>query len=84
MGKKSVRPKSLSQKLRNFFTFCVLADQTPTGGKSQSTGFLGPFGLGQPLALIDIPGGKQNNENNHMQTEKRETNPLQLGPNTQS
>ena len=47
---KSVRPKSFSPKVRNFFTICVLADRTPTGGKSQNTGILGPFGLGQPLA----------------------------------
>ena len=43
------RPKSFFPKLRNFVTFCVLADRTPTSGKSQNTGFLGTFGLGQPL-----------------------------------
>ena len=48
-GGESVRPKGFSSKLRNFFTSCLLADRTPTGGKSQITGFLGPFGLGQPL-----------------------------------
>ena len=58
MGKNSVRPKSFSQKLRNFFIFCVLAVGTPNGGKSQNTGFLGPFGLGQRLALGEIPGEK--------------------------
>ena len=64
LGKKPVRPKSFSPKLRIFFTFCVLADQpdrTPRGGKSQNTGFLGPFGLGQPLALREIPDQKQEN-----------------------
>ena len=61
-----------------------LADRTPTGGKSQNTGVLGHFGLGRPLALREIPGGKQKNTNSHIETEKRETNPLQLGPNTQS
>ena len=35
--------------VRNFFTLCVLTDRTPRGGKSQNTGLLGPFGLGQPL-----------------------------------
>ena len=45
----------------NFFKVCVLTDRTPRGGKSQNTGFLGPFGLGQPLALGEIPGRKQNN-----------------------
>ena len=42
-------PKIFSQKERNFLTFCVLTNRTPKGGKSQSTGFFGPFGLGQPL-----------------------------------
>ena len=55
---KSVRPNSFSQKLRNFLTLCVLADRPPRGGKSQNTGFLGPVGLGQPLALREIPVGK--------------------------
>ena len=32
VGGKTVRPKSLSQKLRDFFTFCVLAHRTPRGG----------------------------------------------------
>ena len=48
-GKKTRTPKSFSRKLRNIFTFCVLTDRTPRGGKSQNTVFLGPFGLGQPL-----------------------------------
>ena len=56
MGGKSIHPKSFSPKVRNFFTFCILADRTPKGGKSQNTGFPGPFGLGQPLALREIPG----------------------------
>ena len=38
-GKKSVRPKSFSLKLRNFLRFCVLADWTPRGGKSQNAAF---------------------------------------------
>ena len=54
LGEKFVHPKSFSQNLRNFFTFCVLVDRTPRGGKSQNTGFLGPFGLGQPLALSTL------------------------------
>ena len=37
--------------VRNFFTFYVLPEWTPTGGKSQNTDILGHFGLGQPLAL---------------------------------
>ena len=48
-GKKTGRPQIFSQKLRNFFTLCVLTDPTPRGRKSQNTGFSGPSGLGQPL-----------------------------------
>ena len=59
LGKKSGGPKSFSSKFRNFFTFCVLADLTATGGESQSTGVLGHFGLGRPLALGEIPGGNR-------------------------
>ena len=84
LGGKSGRPKSFSPKGRNFFTFYVLADRTPTGEKSRNTGFLGHFCLGQPLALREIQGGKQKNTNSHIETEVRETNPVQLGPNTQS
>ena len=87
LGGKTVRPISFSQQLRNFFTFCVLTDQTPGDGKLQNAGFLGPFGLGQPLGTQrkpHCPGGKQKNENSQIETEKRQTNPLQLGPNTKS
>ena len=70
--------------VRNLFTFYVLTDRTPRGGKSRNTGVLGHFGLGQPLALREILGGKQKNANSHLETGKRETNPLQLGRNTQS
>ena len=59
------------RKVRNFFTFYVLADRTSTGGKSQNTGFLGHFGLGRPLALREIPGGEQKNTNSLIETEKR-------------
>ena len=44
--------------VRNFFTFHVLTDQAPRGGKSQNTGGLGPFGLGQPLGTYRISGPK--------------------------
>ena len=84
LGGKSGRPKGFSPKVRNFFTFHVLADRTPTGGKLRNTGFLGHFGLGRPLAHKEILGGKQKNTNSLIETEKRETNPLQIGPNTQS
>ena len=39
-----------------FFAFYVLPDWTPTGGKLPNTGIFGSFGLGQPLALREIPG----------------------------
>ena len=75
LGGKSGRPKSFSPKVRNFFTCCVLADRTPTAGKSRNTGILGHFGLGRPLALREIPGpsGKK---------KEIKTHPLQLGPNS--
>ena len=84
LGEKSGRPKIFFPKVRHFFTFYVLADQIPTGGKSRSTGFLGHSGPGRALARREIRGGKQKNTNSRIETEKRETNPLQLGPNTQS
>ena len=59
LGGKSVCRKKFSQKLRNFFTFCVVGQPDPQGRESQNTGLLGPFGPGQPLALREIPGGKQ-------------------------
>ena len=83
-GGKSGRPQIVCPKVRNCFTFYVLADQTPTGEKLRNTEFLGHFGLGRPLALREIQGEKQTNTNRHIETEGREANPLQLGPNTQS
>ena len=80
-GAKSGCPKSFSLKVRNFFTFYVLADRTPMGEKSRNTWVLGHFGLGQPLALREIRGRKKN-ANSHIETERRETNPLQVGPNS--
>ena len=50
LGKNSGRPQSFSPKVRNFFTFSVLADRTPTGGTSRNSGGLGHLGLGRPLA----------------------------------
>ena len=55
LGGQSVRPKSLSMNLRNFFTFCVLANRTATGGKSQNTGSLGPFSVGQAAKDRNFP-----------------------------
>ena len=77
-------PQKLFLESAQLFAFYVLADQTPTGGKSGNTGLLGHFGLGRLLALSEIPGGKQKNRNTLIETETREANPLQLGPNTQS
>ena len=50
-GGESGRPKRFFPKVRNFLAFSVLADQTPRGEKSQSTGILGHFGLGRPSVL---------------------------------
>ena len=55
----------------------------PHGQEIAKYGGLDHFGLGRPLALGEIPSGKQKNTNSLIETEKRETNPLQLGPNTQ-
>ena len=44
--------------VRNFFIVCVLTDQTRTGGNSQNTGSLGPFG---PWHLEKFRGQKQKN-----------------------
>ena len=60
-GGGSGHPKNFSSEFRNLSGFSVLADWTPTGGKSQSTGLLGHFGPGRPLALRDFPGGKLEN-----------------------
>ena len=49
--------------VRNLFTFYGLADETPTGGKSQNTGILGHFGRGRPLAFREIPGLCQKRKN---------------------
>ena len=62
-GEKNRAPKSFSRKLRNFFTFCVLTDRTPRGGKSQNTVFLGPFGLGQSLGTSRNSGPKTEKHN---------------------
>ena len=51
LGEKTVRPQIFSQKSCNCFAFCVLADWTPQGREIAKYGFLGPFGLGQPLGI---------------------------------
>ena len=56
----------------NFFPFCVLTDRTtPRGGKSQNTGLLGTFGLGQPLGTWRNSGGTKKSINSLIETEKR-------------
>ena len=56
------------------FTFQVLANQAPTGKKSQNTGVSGHFGLGRPLA--PRLGWKQKNATGHIETKKREQTPF--------
>ena len=48
-GGKIRLPQKFLPEIAQLFLRQVLADWTPRGGKSQNTGFLGPFGLGQPL-----------------------------------
>ena len=55
LGSRS-RKKISGMVVRNFLTFYILPDRTPTGGKSQNTGILGHFGLGRPLAPGEIRG----------------------------
>ena len=44
---KSTKNTTLSGiVVRNCFTFYVLPERSPRGGKSRNIGFLGPFGLG--------------------------------------
>ena len=45
-----------SMVVGNLFTFYVLPDRTPRGGKLRNTGILGHFGLGRPSALREITG----------------------------
>ena len=71
LGGKSIRPKSFSQKVRNLFTICVLANRTRRAGKSQNTGVLDTFGPGRPLALREIPGRTKKSTNSLVETEKR-------------
>ena len=82
-GKNPDASKVSPRKCAFFYIF-RFGRPDPHGQEIAKYGGLGHFGLGRPLALKEIPGGKQKNANSHIETEKRETNPLQLGPNTQS
>ena len=55
------------------FLHFVFWPTRPPGVGNRNTGFFSPFGLGQPLALREIPGGKQKTTNSLIETEKRET-----------
>ena len=57
-GENILPPQNFLPESAQLFTFYVLADRTPTGGKSQNTGVSGHFGLGRRVALREIPGGK--------------------------
>ena len=74
-GGGSRRPKTFSMKVRTFLAFYVLASRTPTGGKLRTAGVLGHLGLGRPLALGEILGGKQKNTNSLIETKKRGNTP---------
>ena len=62
--------------VRNFFTFYVWADRTPTGGKSQNMGLFSHFGLGRPLAIGEILGPGRNRK-------KKTQSPGARGPKTE-
>ena len=64
LGVRKLKKKVITRSrmvVRNFFTFYVLPDQTPMGGKSHNTGISGHFGLGRPLAQRN-PGAGPNTE----------------------
>ena len=77
MGGKSVRPKNFSQKVRNFLHF---GRPNPHGREIAKYGGLGTFGLGQPLALGEIPGQTQKNTHSLIETEKVLLCPPNLDP----
>ena len=62
-GEKTCLPQKFLPEIAQFFYICVLADRTPRGGKSQNRGFLGPFGLGQPLGTQRNCGPKPEKRN---------------------
>ena len=49
----------LPESAQLFYIFYVLADRTPTGGKSKNAGLVGPFGLGQPFGTWRNSGRKR-------------------------
>ena len=57
-GGKIRPPPKFIHNIAQLFYICVLADHTPKGRKSQNTGLLGPFGLGQPLGTWRNSGPK--------------------------
>ena len=54
-GNKNVTTLS-GMAVRNFLTFDILTDWSPTGRKSRNMGILGFLGPGRPSALRGIPG----------------------------
>ena len=87
LGGEVREPKNFSpRKCATLFLFMFWPTRPPwvRNRELQAPGFVGHFGPGRALALRGIRGGKQDTANSHIETEKRETNPLQPGPDTQS
>ena len=75
-AKKSGRPKSFSQKLRNFSTFSVgRPDLQGQEIAKHWVGVLGHFGLRQPLALREIRENRKKKFNGARGTFSREIRP---------
>ena len=77
-------PKVSPRKSATILPFMFWPTGPPRAENREMRGGWGHFGLGQPLALEEIRGGKQKTTTSHIEPEKRETKPLQLGPNTRS
>ena len=63
MGKKCYH--AIQNDFPLLFYIYVLADRTPTGEKSQNTGFWGHFGLGRPRTVTANPGPGRKGETKH-------------------
>ena len=55
-SRKGKKVTTLSRMGFRIFFYILRFGRTPTGGKTQTMGFLGHFGLGRPSARVEIPG----------------------------
>ena len=88
-GEEVRTPQNFLPESAQFFYILRFGRPDPLGEKSQNifakkkkSQFFRTFGLGRPLHKFGAENRK--NTNSLIETEKRETNHLQLGPNTQS